>query len=88
MGGLHLELDDSLVEALVRAGNGQSPARTARELLVLELYRRSVISVGRAAELLDMRLLDFIEYSGAQGIAHFRMSEAGWQAEVERASAL
>jgi predicted HTH domain antitoxin len=43
---------------------------SARELIVLELYREHKISIGKAAELLEMDLLAFIRYSSGVGIPH------------------
>jgi predicted HTH domain antitoxin len=43
---------------------------SARELIVLELYREHKISIGKAAELLEMDLLDFIRYSSSVGIPY------------------
>jgi predicted HTH domain antitoxin len=43
---------------------------SARELIVLELYREHKISIGKAAGLLEMDLLDFIRYSSSVGIPY------------------
>ena len=43
---------------------------SARQLIVLELYREHKIPVGKAAELLEMDLLDFVPYSSSVGIPH------------------
>ncbi|MGO9255620.1 MAG: UPF0175 family protein [Bryobacteraceae bacterium] len=40
---------------------GQPIEQTAREMIVVELYRRSLVSSGRAAELLGIPRLEFIQ---------------------------
>jgi predicted HTH domain antitoxin len=82
MSRVTLELDDDLVAAMGLLD--QPPQQAARELIVLELYRREVISSGKAAELLGMSKLEFIQYSGKLGIPYFRMSNDEWQTEVSR----
>ena len=58
---------------------------TARELIVLELYRQSRVSSGKAAELLKMPRLAFIQYASNLGIPFLDMTEEEWRAEVEQA---
>ena len=53
--------------ALLREAN-QPVQRTARELMVLELYRRGTVSSGKAAELLGMDRWEFIHYASRLGI--------------------
>ena len=60
---IHLEVDEDGAELL-----GSSPEqieRTALEMIVLDLFRRHVISAGRAAEILKLDLLTFIRWSGS-----------------------
>ena len=54
-----------------------------KELATLELYRRRLISSGKAAELLNMDRLEFIHYASRQGIAYLDLSEDEFVAEVE-----
>jgi len=61
---------------------------TARELMVLELYRQGKISSGKAAELLEMARLEFIQYSSRLGIPFLDMTDEEWRAEAERAKSL
>lgn len=75
-----LELGDELGSLL--ATLGQPVEQTAREMIVLELYRRGLISSGKAAALLGVRRLDFIQRAAELGIPYFRFSENEWQAEV------
>ena len=80
MSVIRLELDDDLAELL-----GSSPeqiARTALEIIVLDLYRRHVISAGRATEILDLDLLTFIRWSGSLGIPYLDMTPEEWQQEL------
>ena len=55
----------------------------AEELMVLELYRRRQISSGKAAELLGMDRVAFIQYASRLGVAFFDMSEQELAAEIE-----
>jgi predicted HTH domain antitoxin len=61
---------------------------TARELIVLELYRQGKISSGKAAELLAMDRVAFIQYSSKLGIPFFDMTDEEWSAEVDQARRL
>ena len=80
MATTHLDLGEEL-SALV-AELGQPVERAAREMIVLELYRRSLISSGKAATLLGISRLDFIQRASELGIPYFRFTEDEWQAEV------
>lgn len=55
----------------------------AEELMVLEIYRRRQISSGKAAELLGMDRVAFIQYASRLGVAFFDMSEQELAAELE-----
>jgi predicted HTH domain antitoxin len=77
-----IELDEELARALALVD--QPVEQAARELMVLELYRRGAISSGKAAHLLGMPRLEFIQYSGRLGIPFFDMSEEEWAEEVDR----
>lgn len=64
---------------------GDSPEQVERsvlERLVLDLYRRHEISVGRGAELLNLDLLTFIRWSGSQGIPYIDMTDEDWEQEL------
>src|SRR5271157_5020787 len=61
---------------------GQPIEQTAREMIVFELYRRSLVSSGKAAELLGIPRLEFIQHASELGIPYFRFTEEEWQAEV------
>ena len=51
-------------------------------MIVLEMYRRNLISSGKAAALLSVSRLEFIQHASELGIPYFRFSEDEWQAEV------
>jgi len=57
---------------------------TARELIVLELYRQGKISSGKAAALLSIERVAFIRHASQLGIPFFDMTDEEWQAEVEQ----
>jgi len=80
MATTHLDLGEEL-SALV-AELGQPVERAAREMIVLELYRRSLISSGKAATLLGISRLDFIQRASELGIPYFRFTDDEWQAEI------
>ena len=80
MASTTLDLGEEL-GALV-AELGQPVEEIAREIIVLELYRRNLISSGKAAALLAVPRLDFIQRASELGIPYFRFTEDEWQAEV------
>jgi predicted HTH domain antitoxin len=53
-------------------------------LTVLELYRQGKISSGKAAELVGMPRIAFIQHASALGIPFFDMTEEEWRAEVDQ----
>ena len=76
MASTNLNLGDELSALL--SSLGQPVEQTVREMVVLELYRRRLISSGKAAELLEIPRLDFIQRAPS-----FRFTPDEWQAEVE-----
>jgi predicted HTH domain antitoxin len=74
------EIGEDLSALLAKLG--QSVAETAREMIVLELYRRNLISSGKAATLLGMARLDFIRHASELRIPYFDFNEDEWQGEV------
>ena len=86
MASTNLELGEELGGLLARLG--QPVEQTAREMIVLELYRRSLISSGQAAALLGIGRLDFIRHASELGIRYFRFTEDEWQAEVAESKRL
>ena len=86
MNTISLNLEDD-VAALLQAAN-QPVQHTAREFIILELYRRGAISSGKAAELLKMSRWEFVRYASRLGISFFDMTEDEWQAERLQAQSL
>ena len=63
-------------------GFGKPLDDSAQEFIVLELYRRGIISSGKAAELLDMERFAFIQYSSSLGIPFFNMTPEELRSDV------
>jgi len=80
MASTNLDLGEELGGLLAKLGTPVE--QTAREMIVLELYRRNLISSGKAAALLGIPRLDFIQHASELGIPYFRYTEDDWQAEV------
>jgi predicted HTH domain antitoxin len=80
MASTTLDLGEDLSGFL--AALGQPIEQTAREMIVFELYRRGLVSSGKAAELLGVLRLEFVQRASESGIAYFRFAEGEWQAEV------
>jgi predicted HTH domain antitoxin len=83
---LQLSLDDEVI-ALLRESNRPAD-QAAREMVVLELYRRGSISSGKAAQLLGLSREELILLAGRMGIAHFDMTADEWAAERSQSEAL
>lgn len=79
---IEIELEDELVTVL-RQANPSLPV-AARELMVLELYRRAAISGGKAAELLGMARLEFIRHASRRGLDYIAMTPDEWADERDR----
>ncbi len=78
-----LTVDDELVAVL--PGSHPGPSEQISELAVLELYRRRVISSGRAAELLEMGREEFIRHASRLGIPYIDLDEIELGRELEAA---
>jgi len=78
-----IPVDDDLLAVLPSAHPG--PAEQIRELVVLELYRRRVISSGKAAELLRRDRGEFIRYASRLGIPYVDLDEVELAREIEGA---
>jgi predicted HTH domain antitoxin len=85
MAGMELHLDEDLVQALHMID--QPVQQAARELIVIELYRRDLITSGKAAELLGMPRTQFIEYAGQLGVPYFRLTAAVVKVDADIAHA-
>jgi predicted HTH domain antitoxin len=71
------------VITLLKGFNRPLP-ETAKDLIVLELYRQGLISSGKAAEVLNMARMAFIQHSSRLGIPFFDMTDDEWQAERDQ----
>ena len=80
-------LGHDLISVLLRQTN-QPVEVAAREMIVLELYRRGAVSGGKAAELLGMSRWEFIRHASRLGIAYFAMTEAEWEGERAQSATL
>jgi predicted HTH domain antitoxin len=80
MASTDLDLGEELGALLAKLG--QPVEQAAREMIVLELYRRGVISSGKAAALLGRPRLDFIQRASELGIPYFRFTEDECRTEV------
>ena len=79
MSNVKIDLEEGLA-ALLHQTN-QTVQDAAREMIVLELYRRGSVSSGKAAELLNMPRLDFIRHASRLGIPHIDLTQDEWEAE-------
>jgi len=79
MSTINIDLEEDVI-ALLRQSN-QPVERAARELIVLELYRRGAISSGKAAQLLSISRVEFIQYASRLGVPYYTMTEDEWKNE-------
>lgn len=86
MSSVRIEIDEALAALLQET---QQPVQAAaREMIVLELYRRGAISSGRAGELLGTSRLAFIRRASSLGIPYLDMTEDEWAAEKAASESL
>ena len=86
MSSVQIEIDESLAALLQET---QQPVQAAaKEMIVLELYRRGAISSGKAAELLETSRLAFIQRASGLGIPYLDMTEEEWAAEKAASESL
>lgn len=83
---ISVELNDELV-ALLRQHN-EPASKAAREIIILEFFRRGVISSGKAAELLGISRWEFIARANQLRIPFFDMTQDEWDTEQSRSDAL
>ena len=86
MSAIQLDLEEDI--AVLLQGSNRPVHQVARELIVLELYRRGTISSGKAAQLLDMSRFEFIRHASRLGIAFFDLTDDEWKAEQAHAETL
>ena len=77
---VQIALDDEVAQFLNE--DGRPVAEVARERLVLDLFRRSRISRGRASQILGIPLLDFMLLASAAGIPIVDATEEEWERET------
>lgn len=81
-----IDVDDALLAVL--PDGPSSAAEQLHELAVVELYRRRVISSGKAAELLHRDRADFIVYANILGIPYLDLDELELRRDVETSATL
>jgi len=86
MSSVRIEIDESLAALLQETA--QPVQVVAREMIVLELYRRGAISGGKAAELLGTSRVAFIQRASSLGIPYVEMTEDEWAAEKAASESL
>jgi predicted HTH domain antitoxin len=84
MSVIQLELEDDLA-ALLQGAN-RPIEQTAREMIVLELYRQGRVSSGKAAQLLGMPRWEFVPFASRLGLPFFDMTADEWELEKSQAS--
>jgi len=86
MSTTNIEIDAELIGILREL---QQPVdKTATELIVLELYRLGKISSGRAAVILHMSRVDFIQHASDLGIPYLRVTAEDLDSEIETGRSL
>jgi predicted HTH domain antitoxin len=80
MATVQLDLNEDLL-ILLRQQN-PSIEVAARELMVMELYRRGAVSRGKAAELLGVPLVEFLQRANELGIPYFNYTDEEFAAEL------
>jgi predicted HTH domain antitoxin len=86
MGAVQVELGQDLIELLEEL---HRPVKeSARELIVLELYRQGEVSSGKSAELLGMRRDEFIRYASERGIPYLQLDGDELRREIEDSRSL
>ena len=83
-----VQISDDLAAILNQEQDGAPIERVAREMIVLELYRRHTISGGRAAESTGVPLYDFIKRASSLGIPYIDMTGEEWESEMQVISSL
>jgi predicted HTH domain antitoxin len=86
MSSVKVEIEEPLA-ALLHETN-QPVEAAAREMIVLELYRRGSISSGKAAEILGTSRLEFIQHASRLGIPYIAFTQDEWEAEKAASDSL
>ena len=80
MSTVQLELGQELLELLESLD--RPVQQSARELIILELYRQGRIAAGKAAELLGMSRSAFLQVASQAGVPYFEMTTQEWNEEI------
>jgi predicted HTH domain antitoxin len=80
MSTVQLELGQDLLELLQSLD--RPVQQSARELIILELYRQGRIAAGKAAELLGMDRAHFLQAASQVGVPYFEMTTREWNEEI------
>ena len=81
MVSIKLNVKDDLAHAMRQLNQPLPDA--ALEAIVLELYRRRILTSGKAGPMLGMKRFEFVKYASRLGIAFFDMDADEWKAEME-----
>ena len=76
---VRIEIDEPLAALLHQAD--EPVQAVAREMIVLELYRRGTISSGKAAEFLGISRPAFIQRASQLGIPYVELTDDEWARE-------
>jgi predicted HTH domain antitoxin len=80
MSTVQLELGQELLELLQSLD--RPVQQSARELIILELYRQGRIAAGKAAELLGIDRAHFLQVASQTGVPYFEMTTQEWNEEI------
>ena len=86
MNSVRLDLEDELIDVLKQFS--QPIERSARDLIILELYREGKIVPSRAAELLGVPPQNLASFASLPGPPSFSMTQEEWRAERRHTAAL
>lgn len=81
---LEIELPETVVGTSLEKKLREVLSRQALEQAVLRLYRQREISTETGANLLGMRLADFIGFLGENKVSLFNFTEEEWRKEIEK----
>ncbi len=79
MSTLKIDLEEDLANLLQQVS--QPLERAVKESVILELYRRGLLSGGRAGEILNISHAEFIQHASKVGIPFFALTGREWEDE-------
>jgi len=86
MSTVTLELDPDVVSILEQ--DHQPAGEMARDVIIFELYRRGLLSSGKASQLLGLPRYEFIQRASHLGIPYFRFTEQELKDEFQQSESL